>query len=665
MKFAVFTVAVSVSAACRAPAPEMASTPDPAALRFDITAIDRAADPCSDFYAFACGGWVAKHPIPADRTRWSRYTEVEVQNLAHERAIVEGAAHEPGPAAAHIAAYHAACIDATAIEARGLAPLAEIRAQIDALTPANAATTLAAIDRAYGPLVLSVSTGPDRDDARRQVLDLEPGDVGLGDPDDYTRTGADAEQVRVAYRGHVERVLRALADPDPAGDAAALLAFETRLSAALPQAAQRRDSNAQPGPIAVEALAAGFDWRAYFAQLGVPASALGRIDVPFPTWTAAFAAALQDPTGLRAYLRYHTARAMSAVLPRAIDEEFFAFTGKTLRGAREQPPRWRRCLSLLDRDLGDEVGRQFVARYFPLQTRDRVRQLVDRIVKAFDAELGANTWLGPVARTAARKKLAAMKVQIGYPVHWKQYDFAVRADDPVGNAARAQAASMTRELAKLGQPSDRDEFFGLAQELDGFGTPPLVTVGFTAGFLQPPIFDPSIDDAINFGGFGGVIGHEITHHFDDEGRKYDADGNHVTWWSDAEVAAYQQRAQCFVDEYSRFHLADGTPVDGRLTLGENIADNSGLRLSWEALSPRLDGAREGGFTQAQRFFLAWGQIRCENITPEAARRQVQRDPHSPGRFRVNGVVSNLPEFARAFSCPAGAPMAPAERCRIW
>jgi predicted metalloendopeptidase len=464
-------------------------------------------------------------------------------------------------------------------------------------------------------------------------------------------------------------VLRQLGARDPASEAGRVVALEATLAGALPGAAERRDATAQIHPLTVAELArhaGALDWRAYLAAVGAPA--LERVNVGFPGYLDAVGAALaaRDLAGVRAYLRYHVARAFTAVLPAALDDEIAGFASRTVRGARQVPPRWKRCLALVDRDLGDDVGQLFVARHFPAASQARARAMVDRIVGAMHDQLAHASWLGAAARAAARRKLDHMRFTIGYSDHWKDYAaLEIRRDDPVGNAARAHAAAVARELAKLGAPTDRDEFFALPQQLDGFGTKSLVSVGFTAGFLQPPVFDPRVDDAINFGGFGGVIGHEISHHFDDEGRKYDVDGNLAPWWSADDVARYQARAQCLVDEYSRFRIDDGTPVDGRLTLGENIADNAGLRLAWQAAQPASDGPRIDGFTAAQRFFLAWGQIRCENLSPEAARRQVHSDAHAPGRFRVDGVVSNMPELAAAFGCPVGAPMAPATRCRVW
>ena len=640
-------------------------------LRFDLAALDRSVDPCVDFYAYACGGWRRAHPIPADRTRWSRYAELEAQNHERERALVEATARAGGaPAATRVATYYAACLDTAGIEARGLAPVRDLLDLIDRVEhAADLAPVLAELHRRAAGVLFALEVDQEPGDARRTVAVVDVGELGLGDPGDYTRQDAAAAALRARYAAHVERVLGALGEREPDQDARRVVALETALAAALPGAADRRDAIARSLELGLAELAAragALDWPRYFAALGAPG--LARVRVAFAGYLSALGAVLatEDLASVRAYLRFHVARAFAAVLPHAIDEAFFDFEGRTLRGAREQPPRWKRCLALVDRDLGDDVGRLFVARYFPAERRVRARAMVDHMVGAFRGELAATGWLGPAARGAAIRKLDNLRFTIGYRERWKTYDgLALRPDDPVGNAVRAGELASARELAKLGHPADRDEFAALAQDVDGFGTNSLVSVGFTAGFLQPPVFDDRVDDAINFGGFGGVIGHEISHHFDDQGRRFDVDGNVAPWWSPDDVAGYERRAACFVDEYARFALDDGTPVDGRLTLGENLADNAGLRIAWDALRPSATGPQIDGFTPAQRFFLAWGQIRCENATAEAARRQVHADPHAPGRFRVNGVVSNMPELAVAFGCQAGTAMAPNARCRLW
>ena len=665
-------VAVALALSCNAtsqPAPPPSPSPSPpSTLRFDIDAIDRHADPCHDFYDYACGGWRASHPIPADRTRWSRYAELEAQNLERERALVEATARAAdSPAATRVGAYYAACLDTAAIDARGVAPIHDLLSAIDAIErPSDLADVLAELHQRTTSVLFTLYVSANDRDVRHTIATIDTGDLGLGEPDDYTR--ADSAALRAKYRAHVERVLQLTGDRDPSADADRVVDLETRLASALPSAADRRNDESQIHPMAIAELAshtAGFDWPRYFTKLGV--AKLDRVNVTFIGWLDAFGAAVgnRDLAGVRAYLRFHVARALASVLPHAIGDAFFELESRTLGGAREPPPRWKRCLALVDRDLGDDVGRLFVAKYFPEASRSRAQHMVKAIVGALRSDLATSTWLSQRTRDAALRKLDNMRFTIGYTDRWKNYDaVAARRDDPVGNSERAAEMTMARELAKLAHPTDRDEFFALPQQLDGFGTKSLVSVGFTAGFLQPPVFDDQIDDPINFGGFGGVIGHEITHHFDDEGRKHDVDGNLAPWWSPAEVAAYEARAQCFVDEYAGFKIDDGTPVDGRLTLGENIADNGGLRLAWNALQPAT-GPRIDGFTPAQRFFLAWGQIRCENTTSEAARSQVHDDPHSPGRWRVNGVVSNMPEFATAFACSATAAMAPATRCRVW
>ncbi|HEX3764914.1 MAG TPA: M13 family metallopeptidase [Kofleriaceae bacterium] len=666
-------VALGIAVGCSRPAVAPVGEP-PAELRFEIAAIDPSADPCTSFYDYACGGWRRSHPIPPDRTRWSRYAELVAQDVDRERSLVEAAARAPAsPAERRVGAYDAACLDQAAIDARGFAPLAGVLAAIDRDdAPAALDDAIAALHRQGIPGLFELYVVADPRDARRPIATLDIGALGLEDPDDYTRGDAASAAIRERYRAHVERVLGLIGDRDPAGDAARVVALETRLAQAVPGAADRRDPEHHIHVLPAGELAArapALDWPRYLRARGAPELARfrGEIEVEFVPYLEAVGGALAgDRPAVRAYLRYHAARALAGVLPSALDAEVFEFAQRIVRGARAMPPRWQRCLALVDRDLGEDVGRMFVARWFPEPSRARARALVERVAAALRRDLGAADWLGPAARAAAIRKLDHMRFGIGYPERWKSYDaLVVRADDPVGNALRAGELATARELAKLGQPVDRDEFFSLPQSLDGSGTNRLVAIQFTAGFLQPPVFDPRIDPPINFGGFGGVIGHEITHHFDDEGRKFDVDGNLASWWSDADVAAYQGRAACFVDEYARFQIEDGTPLDGRLTLGENLADNGGLRLAWDALQPSADGPRIDGVTPAQRFFLAWGQIRCENVTPEAARLQVHNDPHSPGRWRVDGVVRNLPEFAAAFGCPRGAAMAPAERCRLW
>jgi putative endopeptidase len=635
--------------------------------------VDRSIDPCVDFYAYACGPWLHEHPIPATYSRWSRFAALEDEDVARELAVVKAAVERPAtPVERRVGAYYAACMDLPAIDARGLEPLAELlrRADVLASRSASAAAIAEALAFVHARGVrglFELEVVPDPRDVRRTIAALDVGSLGMGSPEAYTRDDSEARDHRDRYREHVTRVL-AMLGGDAAGDAERIIALETQLARALPSAAERRNDADQVHALALDELtrtAPAIAWSDYFRELG--AGHVDRVDVLFLPYLRAVDAVLtSDRPAVRAYTRYQIARQFATVLPSALDSELFDFRGRISSGAREQTPRGQRCLDLLDRDLRDDVGRLFVAAYFPSSARARAAAIVAEIVEAFTRELRANTWLGGPARGAALAKLANMRFLIGTPARWRSYDDVdVRRDDPVGNAERAAAAATRFELAKLGKPTDRDEMFEPAQSEAGYGVKSEVSVGFSAGFLQPPVLDAHADDAVTLGGMGAVIGHEITHHFDDVGRKYDVDGNIAPWWSAEDSAHYEQRAACFVAEYEHFHIADGTPVDGRLTLGENLADNGGLRIAWDALGPGQRGASIEGFTPAQRFFLGWARLRCENVTPEAARAQVHSDPHAPGEARVNGVVRNMPAFASAFGCRAGTPMAPTERCSLW
>jgi endothelin-converting enzyme/putative endopeptidase len=507
---------------------------------------------------------------------------------------------------------------------------------------------------------------------RRTTLTLDRGFLGMPARGDYTSDDPRAVALRTAYREHLVRVFRDLGagEPGAGADADRVIALETALAKVALTPVEERDPDAQVHPLTMAEVGQRYPALALpglLTKIGAPPQE--RINVAVPKWMDAVHAvvAASDLAPLRAYLRALVARAFATSLPAALERERFDFEQRQARGAREMKPRWQRCVSLVDDNIGDDVGRVFLARHFGDEAHGRVRGMVDKLLTAYRAEIQQSPWLGPDAKRAALAKLANLLVVIGGSNRLRNLDpVTVEPDDLFGDVWRARAFEEQREIGLLSRPTDREEFFDtLPQDLDGFTAHEMLGVGFTAGFLQPPVFDERLDDAVNFGGLGGVIGHELTHELDDEGRKYDVGGNLRPWWSPEDIAGYEARAQCFVDEYSRFHTEEGTALDGKLTLGENLADNGGLRLSYEALHPSDSGPKVDGFTPAQRFFLAWGQIRCENVTPESERRQALTDGHSAGRWRVNGVVSNLAEFASAFSCPPGAPMAPEHRCRLW
>jgi endothelin-converting enzyme/putative endopeptidase len=636
-----------------------------AELRFDVGAIDRNVDPCNDFYDYACGGWRASHPIPPDRTSWNRYAEANALNQKRERAIIEEAsAHASTPSEKRLGAYFRACTNEGAIEARALEPLHDLFTKIAAMrTKTDVSEMLAELQAHEVDALLDPMPSTDPNDSTRIILAIGRGTLGLPDRDDYLKPD---DTRRKRYEAHLARLFRLLGDGERSNAAAArVVALETALAKNALSAVEARHRETQIHPMTIAELSArwtAIDWPAWLRKLG---PSVARVNVSQPAWVDAVDRSLSDLDAVRDEMRALVVRRFATMLPSAIEAETFDFHEGFLRGAHEKAPRWRQCLDLVDRDIGEDVGRTFLARHFDDAAKARVKAMVDRIIAAYRDDLASADWLGPAARGVARAKLDDILVVIGASNRMRSLEGLKLDDaDAFGNAWRGEARFIADAYATIG-PTDRESFFDTLPQLsDAFGSKSLNAVGLTAGFLQPPVFDPAMDDAVNFGGLGSVIGHELSHRFDDEGRKYDASGNLRSWWSDEDVANFEKRAQCFVDEYSRFRLDDGTPVDGKLTLGENIADNGGIRLSWAALHP-TNGPSIDGLTPAQRFFVAWGQIRCENVTPEKAHLLVKTDPHSPGRFRVNGVVSNLPDFARAFSCRAGAPMAPANRCALW
>jgi endothelin-converting enzyme/putative endopeptidase len=633
--------------------------------------------------------------VPPDRGRYGRFDELQERNQATLRDILEKAGASPpdpqGGAAApdsvdqKIGDYYVACMDEAAIEKRGVSAL---RPQLDAIAGIGDKAALApALARLHADGISALfqfGSQPDFKQATVNIAAVDQGGLGLPDRDYYLKDEARFADVRAKYPPHVQRMFELMGEPPEAAarSARTVMEIETALARASLERVKRRDPANRYHKMSraeLDALAPAFDWAAYFTAAGAPA--FGDLNVGWPDFFKAVgeAVAARGLEDWKTYLRWHAVHDAAPLLPAAFVHENFAFYGKVLTGAKELRPRWKRCVELTDAHLGEALGQRFVEATFGAEGKQRMSVMVAALEKALEKDIRELPWMTEATRKRALEKLERIADKIGYPDRWRDYS-AVRISrtDAVGNAARAEAFEQALDLAKIGRPVDPKEWRMTPPTVNAYYSPLENNINFPAGILQPPFFDRAMDDAVNFGGIGAVIGHELTHGFDDQGRKFDARGNLADWWTEEDAREFEKRASCIADQYSQYVAAGDVKLDGRLTLGENTADNGGVRVAYMALSamrsaPDPQGTSLGevqrgvrdGFTPEQRLFLAWGQIWCQNQTEETARLRAQTDPHSPGRYRVIGVVSNMPEFQKAFACPSGARMVRENACRVW
>ena len=649
-------------------APASASGIDPAA-------IDRGADACTDFYTFACGGWIAKHPLPSDRSSYGRFTELQERNNDILHQILEkGSSAPPDADARKSGDYYAGCMDEAGIAAKALAPLKGDLDRIASLKAGPDLVPVVAALHAKGVGVLfGFSSSPDFKDASTVIAVMDQGGLGLPDRDYYVNESPASQKLRTEYVAHVQRMLQL--SGTSAADAAAGAQAVMRVETALAQAALDRVSRREPAKVYhkmtvadVGRLAPGFDWAAYLRAVQAPP--LKEINVAEPEFVKAVSQAITSTNvkELQAYLRWHLLDASAEFLPKPLVDENFAFV-RVLTGAKEQRPRWKRCVEYTDSALGEVVGKVYIAQTFGSEGKARTLRMVTAIERAMDQDIQTITWMSDDTKKQALVKLKAVANKIGYPDRWRDYSSLVVArGDALGNAERANAFEFHRQLAKIGKPVDKSEWGMTPPTVNAYYNPQENNINFPAGILQPPFFNNAADDAVNFGAAGAVVGHELTHGFDDQGRQFDAQGNLRDWWTPRDAEAFNDRAACVANQYSGYTAVGDVKLNGRLTLGENAADNGGLRLGWMALMESLANRKldlADGFTPEQRFFLGWGQLWCENRTDEIARVYAGIDPHSPGRYRVNGVVSNFPEFQKAFNCRTESPMVNGPVCRVW
>jgi putative endopeptidase len=643
----------------------------------DTAGMDRAAKPGANFDAYASGLWTKATAIPSDRSRWGMFDQLREESDANVRAILEEAMRSSagkGSNARKVGDFYAAYLDTAAIEAKGLAAIKPALDEIaGAKTHDDVARLIGRPDLpTAGPIGCGVSL--DQKDPDHYVVIVAQSGLGLPEREYYLKKDAQFVEIRTKYAAHLRKLLELAGDEKAAADAAAILALETKIAERHWPVADRRERDKMYNPRTLAELekeAPEFPWKAYLVAEGYAgqptyivgeASAIPKLaklfrETPVATW--------------RAYLTYHVLRASADVLPSAFDKEVFDFYDHTLNGQPEPRARWKRAVSAVNGALGEAVGEIYVGRYFQPRAKAAMDRLIENLRKAYASRIEGVDWMSAETKKVALEKLATFRPKIGYPAKWKSYAaLEVQPGDAFGNAIRAEVWRHEFDRARLGKPSDRDEWRMTPQTVNAYYSPVFNEIVFPAAILQPPFFDPDADPAVNYGGIGGVIGHEMGHGFDDQGAKSDPKGVLRTWWSQADVDAFKKRTDVLADQYATFEPLPGIKVNGRLTLGENIGDVGGLNVSYRAYQLSLDGKSApvlDGFTGDQRFFLGWAQVWRTVIRDQALRNQVMTDPHSPAIYRVNGVVRNVDAWYAAFDVkPTDALfLAPERRVRIW
>ncbi|MEO8737824.1 MAG: M13 family metallopeptidase, partial [Edaphobacter sp.] len=625
---------------------------------FDTTSLDTGVNPCDDFYKFACGKFAANHPIPPDQPGVDEfYTlfNVNTQSLNGilNKAAAGGAARSPDEQ--KIGDYYKACMDTKAIDAKGLAPVQPLLDEIDGITSKQQLPALIGkLQRMGINVFFGYGEQQDLKDATKQIAVIAQDGLGLPEKDYYLRTGAKDETLRQQYVAHVAKMLT-LAGSTPeqaAKDAKDIMAMETGLAKGSMGVTEMRDPektyHLQPIATFEEGLK-GFNFTEFEGAIHSPNVSELNNSTPqyFPVLLEQIHS--NDLETLKAYMRYHVLTVVAGHLPSQFDDENFDFYGRKLHGQPEQAPHWKRCSSSVNVALGEALGKVYVEKYFAGDSKARMLQMVHDIETAMSSDIDQITWMSNTTKVRAKEKLHLVANKIGYPEKWRDYTkLEVKPDDALGNALRANAFENDRQLNKIGKPVDHQEWGMTPPTVNAYYDPSMNDINFPAGILQPAFYDPKQDDAVNYGHIGAVIGHELTHGFDDEGRKFDGKGNLDDWWTPTDTKNFETRTDCLVNEYGNFTAVDDVKINGKLTLGENTADNGGLVLAYMAYLERAkkEGidlqAKKDGYTSPQRFYIAFAQNWCENSRPENVRAQVLTDPHSPDHFRANGAIVNQP-----------------------
>ena len=647
----------------------------------DVTSIDKSTDPCVDFYQYSCGGWQKKNPIPPDQTSWSVYAKLYQDNLAFLRGLLEEAgktADTSDEVGQKIGTFYAACMDESAVEKRGRAA---IQPQLDEIARLKSkkqiAPLVAHLTLPFGRSALfSAGSAQDPDNSEQEIADIDQGGLGLPDRDYYTKTDPKSREIRDRYLQHVQKVFILLGDNPAAAKKSAdtIMRIETRLAEAQWTRVQRRNPYNLKHKMTVldlTRLAPTFDWPTYYRALNYPS--FETVNVDSPTFMKTLNAQLvgEPLANWKTYFRFHLADAYSPFLSSKFAQENFDFYRAYLRGAKELQPRWRRCVQYTDYNLGEALGQVYVRKVFSPELKASTLDMVKRIEDAMGERIRQLDWMGPETKQQALTKLAGIRNKIGFPDKWRDYSSVkLTRDDFAGNITQTAEFEQHRQINKIGRPVDHGEWEISPPTVDAYYNPQMNDINFPAGVLQPPLYDSKMDDAPNYGDTGGTIGHELTHGFDDEGSQFDAKGNLKNWWTQDDRKRFEDRTACVRDQYAGYTAVDEVHVNGELTLGENVADLGGeilAYIAWKSATKDKNLQKIDDLTPDQRFFIGFAQWDCANDRPDDLRMRATIDPHSPAKYRINGVLVNMPEFANAFSCKVGQPMvSPTEKiCKVW
>ncbi len=672
------TPATTAPAAGTAEAP-LAQLPYTPSL--DVSAMDRSVNPCDDLYQYSCGGWIKANPIPDDQARWSVYSKLANDNQRYLWGVLQALALSKTGSddQRKIGDYFAACMNEEAVNAAGLKPLQPLLDRIAALNnKAELPALLGALHAATRSerLFFGFGSGQAFTDPSQVITFVSAGGISLPDRDDYLNTDARSKKLRADYQTHLVRSFQLMGDSPAAAKAAAatVMTLETALARARLTRVEQRDPYKALNPMGlagVQKLSPAFNWTAYRTALGAPAG--DSHNVTEPKFLRAFNALLAKASlaDIKTYLRWQLVSSMAPTLSDEWQQANFDFFDKTLKGTPKRKARWKQCVQLVDAQLGEALGKEYVARNFSPELKAKVIKMSEQIAQAMAQRIEGLDWMSDATKAKALEKVKTVVNKVGYPDRWRDYSaYSVNREDFTGNVMRGNAFEVARDLAKIGQPLDRGEWGMTPQTVNAYYNPLMNDINFPAAVLQPPLYDAKLDDAPNYGNTAGTIGHELIHGFDDEGRQFDAQGRLKDWWTTQDAKAFKARASCVAKQYAQYTVVDDLKINSALTLGEDLADFGGLVLAWVSWQAQVAGQKledRDGLTPEQRFFVGFAQWDCSATRDAYARVHARTDPHSPGRYRINGVVVNMPEFEKAFACKPGDKMVKpeAQRCKLW